>query len=86
MNIVVEGWAYLYDAGTGELISEGTTFTDPVGATRLLLEKASRHDPETHRWNPGKRKLVKFTNAFRITQLKAERDGLNARIAELEGV
>ena len=86
MGNVLEGWGYVYDAASGELVSEGTVIADPLPANLLLLERAERHDSLTQRWDSTTRDILTYRNVDRIAELNAEQGRITAEIARLESV
>jgi hypothetical protein len=76
-NRTVNGWGYLYRTDTGELVSEGTVFVDPLPVGLAIHKQAKQHNGESEEWNTVQMRPIRLSKETRVARI-------DARIAELQ--
>ena len=81
-------WFYIFDNGSGQLISETADqadIVDPLPSNFTVIQRADRFDGIAERWNKGLMAFEPFTNQARIDDLLRERDFVRQQITNAGG-
>lgn len=83
-NRIVNGWGYLYRTATGELLSEGTVFVDPLPTGTLIHEQEKQHNGDSEEWSTIQQRPVLLSKETRVARIDAQIAQLQERKLDVE--